>query len=367
MEIVEVQNFPTSQTHAVATTDIAFKKLHSINHGCDKNTLLTLLNSFVTIFREDPLIDILEVPTKLSVAAHIVEKLSFVDYEGRTTQGARYFIEIQSQLDAVVEESALFHWCGAYTRQLSTVSMNPGSEWFTHLKPVIILQFCNYADHKKYRIHSTTYNEFIKHYSLSEKTTSCQGGEVEHLHVVQIDMSRVEASQSLFPPSSVNNLVKDCTEKSCESNTHDQMEEIMNTNSTTLIPSEKPLSFTEWWMSLLLHAHEYTNEMINALIAKNELPCQIIQAFQQLNINNWNPLEKAIYLEELASSNVYQVLLLQERSSGRRQGILECATKLLNSAALDEQKVIATLKLNEAEVLMLRNMTSSKDVHSTNN
>lgn len=366
MEIVEVQNFPTSQTHAVATTDIAFKKLHSINHGCDKNILLTLLNSFVTIFREDPVVDILEIPTKLSVASHIVEKLSFVDYEGRTAQGSRYFIEIQSQLDAVVEESALFHWCGAYTRQLSTVSMNPNSEWYTHLKPVIILQFCNYASQTKSQIHSTTYNEFFKHYSLSEKTTTCQGGEVEHLHVVQIDMSRAEASQSLFPPASVSNLVKDFTEKSIDSTTHDQMEEGMSTNSSTGTPPEKTFSFSEWWMSILLHAHDYTNEMIHVLTTRNELPPQIIQAFQQLNINRWNPLEKAIYLEELASSNLYQVLLLQERSTGRNQGILESAMKLLKNKAFQEQQVIEMLELTEVEVQMLRNSLDTEHDRASN-
>ena len=108
--------------------------------------------------------------------------------------------------------------------------------------------------------------------------------------------------------------------------------------------------------------------MITFLAEHHLFPVAIHQAFKQLNISQWNVLEKTIYLEELANcNNVYQLLRFQERATGRSQGMIESAIKLLQAKTMHREEVITLLDLNTNEVKMMDSILASHEIPTLDN
>ena len=268
----------------------------SLSTGSDSSIVISLLNCFVPVFSGDPIVEVKEEPITIPALRRPGEKQTFMDLHAISSQGSHYIIEMQAQRLVMFDERALFYACATYAHQLSERDLSRGN-WYTNLKPVIALQVLDYdTNHigglkaevadtlvgrvKKYPLRK---DQFIKHYLLRDQQS---GQEIDYLQMVQVDLPRAERDKQLFPPRA-------------------------------------DFSLSDWWVSILHHAHKYTSEEVEDLYRKKIMPDEIYKALCRLDLQQWSPKKTKEYQEDLTRRDLYTTTLTVEREEGKSEGRIE--------------------------------------------
>ena len=312
----------SSQHYAVATTDTAFKHMLSIAMGSDKNIVISFLNSFIPAFREDPIVDVEEAPVALPALRRSGEKQTFMDLHVISSSKVHYIIEMQAQRHVMFDERALFYAASTYSRQLSEKDLST-EDWYFKLKPVIALQILNYDTNlllkavvpdtleTRVREPSLPEGEFIKHYMLTDETSRQK---IDYLQMVQVELPRAEEKQMLFPP-------------------------------------QEGFSLIDWWVSVLRHANNYTDEVIEQFYNQRKImPEEIFKALKRLDLTSWNPRETKEYHEDIARRDLYQTTLAVEREEGMAYGIAKTALKAIQANVMTKDQAITIFSLGKVEI-----------------
>ena len=314
----------SSQHYAVATTDTAFKHMLSIAMGSDKNIVISFLNSFIPAFRGDPIVEVKEAPVALPALRRSGEKQTFMDLHVISSSKVHYIIEMQAQRHVMFDERALFYAASTYSRQFSENDLNT-ADWYFKLKPVIALQILDYDTNRvrgikavvpdtlvaRVREHSLPEGEFIKHYMLTDKTS---GQKIDYLQMVQVELPRAEEKQMLFPP-------------------------------------QEGFSLIDWWVSVLRHANNYTDEVIKQFYNERKImPEEIYKALKRLDLTSWNPRETKEYHEDIARRDLYQTTLAVEREEGMAYGIAKTALKAIQASVMTKDQAITIFSLGKVEI-----------------
>jgi len=295
--------------YAVATTDTAFKHMLSLSMGSDSSIVISLLNCFVPAFRGDPIVEVKEAPVAIPALRRPGEKQTFMDLHVVSSQGAHYIIEMQAQRHVMFDERALFYASATYARQLSERELST-ENWYLNLKPVIALQVLDYDTNrirglkaevpdtlvgrvKKYPLQE---EQFIKHYLLRDQQS---GQEIDYLQMVQVELPRAERGKQLFPP-------------------------------------QADFSLSDWWVSILHYAHQYTSEEVKRLYQEERImPEDIYKALNRLDLQQWNPRETKEYQEDLTRRDLYATTLAVEREEGEKIGREEERRTIARSMKLE--------------------------------
>jgi predicted transposase/invertase (TIGR01784 family) len=200
------------------------------------------------------------------------------------SSGAHYIVEMQARRDVMFDERCLYYACSTYSRQLSATDLSE-KEWYKKLRPVIALQILDYDSNRArgllgddsliYRVknHPLKTGEYTKHYEIVDKTT---GQTIDHLQMVQVELPRAEELKILFPPN-------------------------------------KEFTITEWWVSLLRHSKEYTDEVIKEMVSAGIMPREVYSALERLDMSKWNSHEITEYRDDLTDKAVFAFMLEAER------------------------------------------------------
>ena len=305
--------YPTfSRSHyAEATTDTAFKQMLSPGLDSDKSILISFLNAFVPTFRENPVREIKEMPVALPAIRKEGEKHTFMDVHVVSDSGTHYIIEMQARRHIMFDERALYYASSTFSRQLSETQLAQKT-WYHNLMPVIALQILDYDSDRitgmeavipdtllaRVRAAPIKKDQFIKHYLLTDRFS---GQVIECLQMVQVELPRAERMKKLSPPLS---------------------------------------TFTEqeWWLSILLHAKDYTTEKIEKMRSDKVMPEVIYRALMRLDLKQWNPEMVTEYTSNILDRKDYATVLAVEREEGEKIG---------------EEKGIIKGEKNEREKLIL--------------
>ena len=314
----------SSHHYAVATTDTAFKHMLSLAMGSEKNIVISFLNSFIPAFRGDPIVDVEEAPVALPALRRPGEKQTFMDLHVISSSNVHYIIEMQAQRHVMFDERALFYAASTYSRQLSEKELST-EDWYIKLKPVIALQILDYDTNRirglkavvpdtlvtRVREHPLPEGEFIKHYMLTDETS---GQKIDYLQMVQVELPRAEEKQMLFPPQEGFRLI-------------------------------------DWWVSVLRHANNYTDEVIEHFYSQRKImPENIYKALRRLDLTSWNPRETKEYQEDIARRDLYQTTLAVEREEGMAYGIAKTALKAIQASVMTKDQAITIFNLGEVEI-----------------
>ena len=316
--------------YAIATTDTAFKHMLSLSMGGDSSIVISLLNCFVPVFSGDPIVEVKEAPVTIPALRRPGEKQTFMDLHVISSQGTHYIIEMQAQRHVMFDERALFYACATYAHQLSERELSRGN-WYTNLKPVIALQVLDYdtnrirglkaevADTLVGRVDKNPLREdqFIKHFLLRDQQS---GQEIDYLQMVQVDLPRAERDKQLFP-------------------------------------HRADFSLSDWWVSILHHAHKYTSEEVEDLYRKTKImPVVIYKALSRLDLQQWSPKEAKEYHEELARRDLYATTLTVEREEGRIEGERAALEKTARAMKAEGMAVQAIARLTGLDVEMIETL-----------
>lgn len=150
---------------------------------------------------------------------------------------------MQAQRHVMFDERALIYAASTYSRQLSDKELST-KDWYMKLKPVIALQILDYDTNRirglkavvpdtlvaRVREHPLPEGE-LKHYMLTDETS---GQKNDYLQMVQVELHRAEKEQRLFPPQEGFKLI-------------------------------------DWWVSVLRHANNYTDEVIEHFYSERKI------------------------------------------------------------------------------------------------
>lgn len=319
-------------TYAIATTDTAFKHMLSISTGADKNIVISFLNSFIPHFRGDPITDVQELsPVTPALKKPIAKaKQTFMDLHVTSSKNVHYLIEMQAQRHVMFDERALFYACSTYSRQLSEKDLGT-EDWYKKLKPVIALQILDYDTNRvrgikgdvpdtlvqRVKKNPLPSGKFIKHYLI---TDNISGQTIDYLQMVQVELPRAEEIKSLFPPT-------------------------------------KTFQTLDWWLSVLKHSNEYTDDVMETF--KKDMPEDIYKALKRLDLTTWNPREAKEYQEDISRRDLYESVLAVERSEGEESATERIALNMIKAHKTDKE--IAELTgWSKEKVELLRNSVTKK-------
>jgi hypothetical protein len=296
---------------AVATTDISFKQL--LDPSNDKEVIISFLNTFVPTFAHNPVKEVepasIVIPSlpRDGDSSDRKEKATFMDLHVKSKSGASYLVEMQARRHILFDERALFYLCNTYGRQLSEAEMRT-KDWYRSLKPTIAVQVLDYDSNrirgikdrdmedmqvKRVREHPLPEGDYIKHYTMKDGHS---GQELDHIQMVQVELPRY-ITRPLFPP-------------------------------------KKDFSPVEWWLSILRHSAEYSQDYINTLAAKGIIiPDVVKKGFERLSYHKWNPDMQKEYRLQVEDREEFEAMYAVERTEGKKEGEktakIEIAQKML--------------------------------------
>lgn len=325
---------------AKATTDISFKQL--LDPSKDKEVIISFLNTFVPQFAQDSVAEI--EPASVVIPAlpregNRKEKATFMDLHVKSKSGISYLIEMQARRHIYFDERALFYLCNTYGRQLSEAQMK-SHDWYRSLKPTIALQVLDYDSNRiqgikddkvedtqvqRVKTHPLAKGDYIKHYSMTDTHSKQQ---LDHIQMIQVELPRY-VKRALFPPQ------KDFT----------------------------PL---EWWLSVLRHSSEYTQNYIDQLSSKDiVMPDTVKTAFKRLDFSKWNPDQRREYALQVKDREEFEATYAVERAEGFKDGEakgkiegeksakIEIARGMLEKK-MDIKLIVELTKLTEDEVKAIK-------------
>ncbi len=138
----------------------------------------------------------------------------FMDYHVVSDTGKHFIVDMQSRTrrHVMFDERTLYYTCSTYSDQLpGSLSVLNGQDWYSHLKPGIALQVLDYDSQKVrgikthvpdslveiVRSNPLKEGQYIKHYILTDEIS---GQKINHMQLIQIELSRAKATQT-FPPT----------------------------------------------------------------------------------------------------------------------------------------------------------------------
>jgi predicted transposase/invertase (TIGR01784 family) len=319
---------------ALATTDTGFKHLLG---GDDSQVIISLLNSLVPAFIANPILSVERISTSLPVLKREGEKQLFMDLRVRTQNGTSVLVEMQARRHVCFDERAVFYAASAYAQQLNDKQCSKHT-WYTELRPVVAVQILNYDSNRIKGIKNTVdplvervndrrmkKRQYLKNFLL---TDSESGQVIEHIQLVQIELPRADAVHKLFPP--------------------------------------KPtFTVTEWWLSVLAHAGDYTDSVI-AATKEMRMPEVVATGLSRLRLRDWGNNDVIEYQRDLLEAERFSTVLEVEREEGRSEGRseglsegkLHTLAQLINYNRLTEEVASEGLTSDEIDALkaMLKGM-----------
>jgi predicted transposase/invertase (TIGR01784 family) len=90
----------------------------------------------------------------------------------------------------------------------------------------------------------------------------------------------------------------------------------------------------EWWLSILRHSAEYSQDYINTLAAKGIIiPDVVKKGFERLSYHKWNPDMQKEYRLQVEDREEFEAMYAVERTEGKKEGEktakIEIAQKML--------------------------------------
>jgi hypothetical protein len=331
--------FETNQDYANPLVDVAFKRLISLDGEGGDSVALSLLNSLVPDFQENPLKSLKSAPLDIPIIKDNGVRPLSMDFHAVNIRGEHLILELQLQRHIFFDERILFYAARTYSHQLDNKILATGG-WYKNLKKAYAIQILGYDSNQIIGIsdpvvddslldrvekHPMKTGDFMKHYVMTDRFS---GQQIDHLQIIQVELPRAE-SLNLFPPS------REFTEQ-------------------------------RWWLSLLNHSEEYTKEYIEKLYKEGIMPQTIYEGLERMNLGKWDPSLLQDYNREISE---YQELFAPQiamdknearrkgreegREEGRMEGIKEAAKKMLFAGA-DESIVANSLGLSSDEIKSLK-------------
>jgi predicted transposase/invertase (TIGR01784 family) len=241
----------------------AFKHLLAVDGKSENLAALSLLNSLIPDFEEDPICS-LKPARKDKEVKDANEKIRTLkmDFHAITNRSEHVAIEMQLHRHLLFDERALGYVAAAYLQQLEERHNEPAGEWYKSLRKTYAVQFLNYDSNKitgitdpyitdpmlkRVREHPMKDGYFMKWYVFTDKFS---GQEIDHIQLLQIELPRAEVL-GLFPPS------RDFDEK-------------------------------RWWMSLFNHSKEYSPELVEKLYEEGAMPQGVYEGLKRMEVKTWN-------------------------------------------------------------------------------
>ena len=320
--------------YAIATADTAFKHMLSLSNGNTTNILISFLNCFVPAFRDDRIVAVEDAPVAIPALQEVGQKQKHMDLHVVSSKKNHYIIEMQAGRHLMFDERALFYACSTYSRQLSQKDL-VNNEWYIRLHPVIALQILDYDTNRiigfnnshvidnlvaQVTKHPLPPDQFIKHYMLTDKS----GQTIDHLQMIQVELPRAELHGKLFPPRA-------------------------------------DFTISDWWISVLRHAPQYTEEMVHQQYEVDKvMPLEIYEALKRLDLETWNPDEALAYDSDLASGGVISTAFQDGIAEGEQRGIVKGerntkreSIKRMRSISMDDIIICQVLNINESDLISL--------------
>ena len=320
---------------AKATTDISFKQL--LDPSKDKEVIISFLNTFVPQFAQDSVADI--EPASVVIPAlpregDRKEKATFMDLHVKSKSGISYLIEMQARRHIYFDERALFYLCNTYGRRLSEAQMK-SHDWYKSLKPIIALQVFDYDSNRiqgikddkvegtqvqRVKTHPLAKGDFIKHYSMTDTHSKQQ---LDHIQMIQVELPRY-VKRGLFPPQ------EDFT----------------------------PL---EWWLSILRHSSEYTQNYINQLAGEGiGMPDTVKTAFKRLDFSKWNPDQRREYALQVKDREEFEATYAVERAEGYKEGEAKGKSEGEKAAKIEIARNLKSMNLTVEQIIAATGLTADE-------
>lgn len=287
-----LKSFGQAGEYADPTTDSGFKHLLSPSIEENKEIIISFLNTFISHFEHDPVIDVRDDSTAIPRLQRERLKQTFMDMHVISQSGTHYIIEMQAHRHIHFDERALYYAAATYSQQISEQEFRDPM-WYRNLKPTIAVQVLGYDSNRVRGVQDTIPDnliervrnnpmpddQFIKHYIMTDKES---GQKLKHLQMIQIELPRVKKKS--FPP-------------------------------------QKDFSLIDWWLSIFKFAPQYTQDMI-AKLKKQDIvmPPIIAQALYRLYFPKWNPREIREYKTDTLDKENYVFHYAVERAEGKAEG-----------------------------------------------
>ncbi|GHT94771.1 hypothetical protein FACS1894122_11720 [Alphaproteobacteria bacterium] len=288
-------NFETNSGYANPLVYVAFKQLVALDGKGGDSIAISLLNSLVPDFQSNPLQSLesatLDIPI---IVDHGMRPLQ-MDFHAVNSCGEHLILELQLRRHIFFDERILFYATRTYSHQIDNQTLATGS-WHKKLKKTYAIQILDYDSNKiigisdpevedslKERIakHPMKTGNFIKHYLMTDRFS---GQEIDHLQIIQVELPRAE-SLDLFPPD------KNFTEQ-------------------------------RWWLSILNHSKEYTEEYIEKLYKEEIMPNTIYEGLGRIKLDKWTPNLLQDYNREVAEiREFYAPQIAMDMKDAEERGI----------------------------------------------
>lgn len=298
-----LQSFGQGGEFADPTTDTGFKHLLSPAIEENQEIIKSFLNTFVPEFYHDPVAKVIDDSTAIPRLPKNNIKQTFMDMHVISQSGAHYVIEMQTQRHINFDERALYYAASTYSQQISEDEFRDPM-WYRNLNPTIAIQVLGYDSNRARGIDDKipdtlvarakdkpmAKDQFLKHYLMTDQYS---GQVIKHMQMIQIELPR--AKTNTFPPN-------------------------------------KNFSLTDWWLSILKFAPQYTQETIEQLKDQGVImPSVIAQALHRLYFPKWNPRELFEYKSDTIEKEKYIVHFASERAEGKAEGKYDLLIALLES------------------------------------
>lgn len=318
---------PLKNTYASATTDTGFKHLL-----CGENQMLivSLLNELVPWFHKNKIVSVVQ----SSIAVPILkstdgERQQLMDLKVKTDKGHLVIVEMQARRHENFDERVLFYAASTYARQLTALQY-ASHTWYNELQPVVAVQIVDYDSNKirgikteredkmlnRVKNHPMKDKQFVKNYVLHDQES---GQSTDHIQLVQIELPRANAVHRLFPP-------------------------------------EPGFTMQQWWLSVLSHATDYTEDTVSE--CSTFMPEEIRAALQRLQLSEWGSEEVLEYKKDLLMADEFATVLLAERSEGVAEGVaegrLETLAELVKKKHLSRDTASEGLTPEEVRLLQIK-------------
>ncbi|MDR2681697.1 MAG: PD-(D/E)XK nuclease family transposase [Holosporaceae bacterium] len=291
-------NSRIESAYANFLSNTAFKHLLAVSGRSENLAALSLLNSLIPDFEEDPIRSLEPACTDKEITdANNRTRTLQMDFHAITNRLEHVTIELQLYRHILFDERALAYAAVAYLQQLEGPRKIPASEWYKSLRKTYAVQFLNYDSNKitgiadpyitdpmikRVREHPMKDGYFMKWYVFTDKFS---GQEIDHIQLLQIELPRAEM-MGLFPPS------RDFNEK-------------------------------RWWMSLFNHSKEYSPEFVEKLYREGAMPQGVYEGLRRMEVKTWNSTLQKKYKEDVEEMReFYAPQIAMDMLDAKNEGIV---------------------------------------------
>ncbi|GHU18403.1 hypothetical protein FACS189472_06690 [Alphaproteobacteria bacterium] len=270
---------------------------------------MSIINSLVPDFQENPIVSLksafLDMPAieKCDIGAFSM------DYHAINERNERLLLECQVFRHIKFDERALFYASRVYSNQFASMKNVKDSDsecWYEKLNRVYAIQILDYDSNRIRGIHRPNCDDellkrvsknpmqdgvFLKHYAMTDRFS---GQEIDYLQMIQLELPRAERFLSLFPPTA-------------------------------------DLTIMQWWLSILKHAKEFTEEYVEKMHKEGIMPDIVYEGFRRMKYAKWNPGLQNEYMNSVEMRRIYDTQITMDlneaderaRAEGKAEGKAE--------------------------------------------